>query len=195
MSGQLIYKDEDQRPYIDDKRVLSVTDVLKINGLYDGFPVSDYFLWVGQARHKVVELWVKGTLDMKTVHADILPSLEAYLEFENKTGFKALPDGIEKKVWNPALQLATRLDLLGKFPDGAEVIVELKSGSVAKPTAWQTAGQDIALGGPRRKRYGLSVPKTGRPNVKAFTSSDDYVMFMSFVNVARCKMEVLNLSL
>lgn len=189
------YDAETQRPYLYGRRVLSVTDVLKLNGLYDAFPVDDYYLWMGQARHKAVELHVKGELDVATVHADILPSLVAYLEFERATGFKPYHDGAERKVWNEQLQMATRPDLIGAFPDGLEALVELKSGSIAKPTALQTAGQDIALGGPRRKRFGLSVPKTGRPSVKPFTSSDDYIYFMSFHNAARWKIDHLGIKL
>lgn len=189
------YDEDTQRPFLYGRRVLSVTDVLKVNGLYDGFPVDEYYLWMGQARHKAVELHVKGTLDISTVHPDILPSLEAYLNFEKATGFKPYPDGSERKVWNEQLQLATRPDLIGELPDHTEAIFELKSGSIAKPTALQTAGQDIALGGPRRKRFGLSVPKTGKPSVKPFTSSDDYVYFMSFHNAARWKIDHLGLKL
>jgi hypothetical protein len=195
MTEALTYDEESQRPFLYGRRVLSVTDVLKVNGLYDAMPVDDYYLWMGQARHKAVELWVKKTLDLSTVHPDITPSLNAYLDFEDNTGFKPYPDGAERKVWNQALQLATRPDLIGQFPDGAEGIVELKSGAVAKPTALQTAGQDIALGGPRRKRYGLSIPKTGKPSVKPFISSDDYTYFMSFLNTARWKIDHLGLKL
>lgn len=195
MLEELIYDEESQRPMLFGKRVMSVTDVLKLNGMYDGFPASDYHLWMGQARHKIVELWVKGTLDLATVHADILPSLEAYVKFEQMTGFKAYPDGSERKVWNQQLQLATRPDLIGSFPDGLEALVELKSGSVAKPTALQTAGQDIALGGPRRRRFGLSIPESGAPIIKPFEKSEDYTTFMSALNVARWKIDHLNVKL
>ena len=186
-----LYDAETQRPFRDGQRVLSVTDVLKINGLYDGFPVDEYFLWMGQARHKAIELLVRGELDIDKLHVDLIPSVNAYIVFEKATGFKPYrgAKGSEVEFWNEQLKLATRLDLLGQFPDKTEAIVELKSGSIGKPTALQTAGQDITMGGPRRKRYGLSVPKTGAPSVRAFTSSDDYSKFVSCLNVAHLRIE------
>ncbi|QOR55553.1 MAG: hypothetical protein UMS36scaffold28_43 [Phage 59_13] len=193
MSSTVIYKEETQRPYVDGRRVLSVTDVLRISGMYDGYPASDHALWMGQARHKAIELWIKGTLDLDTLHPDILPSVEAYLEFEQQTGFKPLATELE--CWSPSLQLATRLDLLGVFPDQHEVIVELKSGAVSKVAGLQTAGQDIAKGLPRRKRYGLSVPQSGKPKVIPFTSTDDYGTFISCLTVAHWKIEKLGVKL
>lgn len=188
-----MYDNETRRPYRDGRRVLSVTDALKLAGMSDGFPVAEYYLWMGTARHKAIELWTKGTLDLDSVHADILPSVEAYLEFERNTGFK--PVAAEKEAWNDALRVASRLDLLGVFPDGHEAIVELKSGAVSKVAGLQTAGQDIALGLPRRKRFGLSVPGTGKPRVVPFTSSDDYGLFLSCLNIAHWKMQNLGIKL
>jgi len=187
----LIYDAETQRPFLHGRRVMSVTDVLKIMGLYDAMAASDYHLWMGQNRHAAVELWVKKTLDLSTVHPDVLPSVEAYLEFESATGFVPYPGehGSEVKKWNPILQLATRIDLLGKFPDGSEGIVELKSGTVSDVTGLQTAGQDICIGGPRRKRFGLSVPQTGKPTVKPFQRADDYLTFISMLNAARWRVD------
>lgn len=193
MSSTVIYKEETQRPYVDGRRVLSVTDVLRINGMYDGFPASEYALWMGQARHKAIELWIKGTLDISTVHPEILPSVEAYLRFEEVTGFK--PTDAEKECWNGGLRLASRLDLIGKFPDGSEAIVELKSGTVSKVAGLQTAGQDIAMGLPRRKRFGLSVPGSGVPRVVPFSSTDDYGVFLSCLNIAHWKMQNLGVKL
>ncbi len=187
----LIYDEVTQRPTVDGRPVLGATDVLKLCGIMDGqMWGSEYDLWMGQARHAAVELWVKGTLDLDTLHKDIQPSLEAFIRFQDETGFK--PKSSELKLWSPIYQVATRLDLLGEFPDGLEVIIELKSGTIAKPTAIQTAIQDILAGGlARRPRYGLSIPKTGTPSVVAYKNRDDYSIAISAMNVAHWKVKEL----
>lgn len=187
----LVYDEETQRPIVDGRRVLGATDVLRFSGIMDGqMWGSDHDLYMGQARHAAVELWVKGTLDLSTLHPEIQPSLESFLDFQQKTGFR--PTHSEYKVWNPVFRVATRIDLLGEFPDGTEAVIELKSGTVAKPTAIQTAMQDILLGALRqRQRFGLSIPKTGKPNVVPYTDRDDYSIAISAMNIAAWKVKHL----
>lgn len=187
----LVYDEETQRPIVDGRRVLGATDVLRFSGIMDGqMWGSDHDLYMGQARHAAVELWVKGTLDLSTLHPEIQPSLESFLDFQQKTGFR--PTHSEYKVWNPVFRVATRIDLLGEFPDGTEAVIELKSGTVAKPTAIQTAMQDILLGALRQRvRFGLSIPKTGKPNVVPYTDRDDYSIAISAMNIAAWKVKHL----
>lgn len=185
------YDPDTERPMFDGRSILGATDVMKLSGIMDGqMWGSDYDLWCGRARHAAVELWVKGTLDLATLHPDILPSIEAFLKFQHETGFQ--PTQSEYKVFNPVYKIATRIDLLGEFPDGQEGIVELKSGTVSKTTAIQTALQDILMGSQRtRKRYGLSIPKTGKPNVVLYGDRDDYSIAISVMNVAHWKIKNL----
>jgi hypothetical protein len=180
-----------QRPMFDGRQVLGLTDVLKLSGIMDGqMWGTEHDLWMGQCRHAAVELWVKGTLDLDTVHKDILPSIEAFLEFQSDTGFK--PTHSELKVWSPVYRVATRIDLMGEFPDGSEAIIELKSGACAKPTAIQTAGQDSLLNLQKtRKRFGLSIPKTGKPKVVPYTNRDDYSIWIAAMNIAHWKIKEL----
>jgi hypothetical protein len=192
VAGDPFYYDEiTQRPMLDGRQVMGATDVLKLGGIMDGqMWGSDYDLWMGQARHAAVELWVKGTLDLNTLDVRIQPSLEAFLQFQDETGFN--PTHSEYKVYNPVYRVATRIDLMGEFPDGAGGIIELKSGTCAKPTAIQTAIQDILLGSARtRKRYGLSIPKTGRPVVSPYKDRDDYTIAISAMNIAAWKVKNL----
>lgn len=189
--NELVYDEVSQRPIVDGRRVLGATDVLKLCGIMDGqMWGSDYDLWMGQARHAAVELWVKGTLDLDTLHSEIQPSLEAFLIFQDETGFH--PTHSEYKIWNPVYRIATRLDLMGEFPDGTEGIVELKSGTLSKATAIQTAIQDILMGAQRtRKRYGLSIPKTGKPVVVPYTNRDDFSIAIAAMNIAHWKIKEL----
>ncbi len=180
-----------ERPMVDGRPILGLTDVLKLAGIMDGqMWGSEYDLWMGKCRHAAVELWVKDTLNLNTLHPDILPSIHAFLDFQQHTGFK--PTHSEYKVWNPVYQVATRIDLMGEFPDGSQAIIELKSGTCAKPTAIQTAGQDSLLGAQRqRQRFGLSIPKTGKPKVEPYTDRDDYSIWISALNIAVWKVKKL----
>jgi hypothetical protein len=189
------YDEVTQRPMVNGRRVLGLTDVLKFCGIMEGqMWGSDHDLWMGQCRHAAVELWVKGTLDLSTVHPEIMPSIEAFLDFQQHTGFR--PTHSEYKVWNPIYQVATRIDLMGELPDGVEVIIELKSGACAKPTAIQTAGQDSLLGAQRtRQRFGLSIPKTGKPKVVPYTDRDDYSIWISAMNIAIWKVKKLGVKI
>jgi len=187
---EVTYDPESGRPFRNGKRVLGLTDVLKLSGLMDGQSWgTDLDLWMGQCRHKAVELWVRGTLDLDLLDPEIRPSLEAFLEFQKQTGF--VPSQSEFKVFNPLYHVATRIDLLGKFPDGIEAIIELKSGTLAKTTAIQTSGQDILLGGFVRKRFGLSIPSTGKPKIMPYTNRDDYIVFRAALTIAGWKVREL----
>src|SRR5207302_2023083 len=189
--SEFYYDPDTERPMMDGRPVMGATDAMRLSGIMDGQTWgSDYDLWCGRARHKAVELWVKNTLDLATLHPDIQPSLEAFLKFQSETGFQ--PTHSEYKVWNPVYQVATRIDLLGEFPDGQQGIVELKSGTVSKTAAIQTAIQDILMGAQRtRKRYGLSIPKTGRPNVALYGNRDDYSIAISVMNIAHWRVKEL----
>ena len=168
------------------RKLLSITEVMTTAGLYDGMIGDEFALWRGTAVHKAVELHVLGTLDVETVDERIRPCLQAYIDFEKATGFKVIE--AEKAFFNAPLGLAGKPDLLGKFPNGAEAIVELKSGALAPRVGVQTAGQDIVIGGGiTRMRYGLSIPTSGKPRVLPYRDSNDYRVFLACVTLASWK--------
>jgi hypothetical protein len=168
------------------RRLLSVHDVMTAGGLLDGIMGDDYALWRGTAIHLAIELHVKGTLDINTVDTRIAPALGAYIEFERATGFKVVES--EKPYYNAPLGIACKPDLLGRFPDGQEAIVELKSGGLAPWVRVQTAGQDTTIGGGiTRKRYGLSIPVTGKPSVRPYWDTNDYAVFFACLTLASFK--------
>ena len=43
----------------------------------------------------------------------------------------------------------------------------------------------------KRKRYGLSIPKTGKPNVVEYPNRDDYSIWISAMNIAHWKIKEL----
>ena len=183
-----VYDDERHVYQYAGRKLLSVHDVMGAGGLLADMIGDEYALWRGTAVHKAVELHVKGTLDPASVDDRIAPYLRAYLDFEAATGFKVIET--EKPYFNPALGIACRPDLLGRFPGGGEALVELKSGGLSPWVRIQTAGQDLTLGGGiTRARFGLSIPNTGKPKVLPHRDSNDYRVFLACVTLANWKKE------
>lgn len=180
------YDDEKHLYQFHGQKLLSVSQVLEAGGLKDGLVFGDdYFLWIGNATHKAIELYAKGTLDMATVDPRIQPRLDAYIRFANTTGFKMIESEVAR--YNPGLGIACRPDLLGVFPGGEEGLVEIKSGGLPNWTRFQLAGQDLTIGPPmKRKRFGLAV-QWGKPSVMLYNDPDDYMIFTSALNIARWK--------
>jgi hypothetical protein len=185
-----VYDDEKHEYRLDGRKLVSVTGVLKAAGLLDQIWPDDDARWRGEATHKAVELYAKGTLDPATVDPRIQPRLDAFAKFQRDTGFRMIES--EKPYYNPAYNLACKPDLFGIFPDGSEGLVEIKSGGLAKWVRLQVAGQDITLGGGRpRSRWGLSLAG-GKPSVQRYNDPDDISIFMSAMNVAHWKIKYAN---
>jgi hypothetical protein len=148
---------------------------------------TDYDLYVGTATHKAIELHINGTLNYSILDPELIPRIDAWDEFVKHTGFRALET--EKAVYNFNLRVAGMLDVYGVFPDGAEGIVEIKSGNVSRWAGVQTAGQDMLMGNSalHRKRFGLKIPKIGKPAVTPFKDVDDYLVFRAAVTIANWK--------
>jgi hypothetical protein len=186
VSNALFEVDREKHEYrYDGRKLISITDCMKTAGIIDNVFASDFDLWVGTATHRAIELYIKGTLKWETLDPSLHPRIEAWVEFETHTGFVATDT--EKSIVNPMWGIAGTLDVLGRFPNGKEGIIELKSGNVSRWAGVQSAGQDILLGGPRRLRYGMKVPARGRPSVTPFTDPDDYNAFQAAVIIANWK--------
>jgi hypothetical protein len=185
MTTGLVVDREKHEYHVDGRKVLSITDCMKSAGVIENVHGSDYDLWVGTATHRAIELHINGTLNYNTLDPALVPRVLAWDEFVKHTGF--IPRETEKAIYNFNMRVAGMLDVLGEFPDGAEGIVELKSGNVSKWTGVQTAGQDMLMGGKQRRRFGLKVPAVGKPNVAPFTDVDDYLVFRAAVTIANWK--------
>ena len=182
--ADLVYDDEKHEYWIGRKRLGSLSEILKVTGIYqENHFVSDHDMWVGSAAHKVIELHIKGTLDPASVDTQLIPRLEAYRKFEKTTGFKAI--ATEKKVYSEMFGIAARIDVLGYFPNKIHGIIELKSGAVGPATAIQTAIQWLALnqGLETIRRFGLQIGKEGKANLVEFTNPKDPVVAMAAITI------------
>jgi hypothetical protein len=164
-------------------RLLSVTDVLKIEGFINPYFFDEASRVRGSAVHKAVELIERNILNWKTVDPIIQPFVDAYLLFKKETGISIQHS--EMSVWNPALNYAGRLDLVGEM--GGTVLIDLKTGSMADWVKYQLAGYWACLDCPKAKRYGLELKETGKYNLQQFTNPNDYRLFQSMVSLAWTK--------
>ena len=200
MIGGVIFNSETHAYYHPESkiRLLSVTDVLKIEGFINPYFYDEASRIRGQAVHKAVELIEKGTLNPKSIDPIIQPYVDGYLLFKKETGARALR--CEMKVWDPDLNYAGRLDWFGLL-NGLSVI-DVKTGSMADWTKYQLAGYwgcvnktalehyglPPELRHPQQiKRYGLELRPTGKYNLQPFTNPNDYRLFQSMVSLAWTK--------
>lgn len=64
---------------------------------------------------------------------------------------------------------------------GWRVVVEIKTGRYARWHGYQLAGQDILLGGPRRRRFAVYLPGDGTYRVREFDDPGDYPRFLQML--------------
>ena len=180
----IIYDDENHTYHLKKKRLGGNSEVLAASGIRQSNNfVSDHDLYVGTASHKAVELHIKGTLDKPNLDTLLIPRVEAYIKFEKATGF--VPVATEEIVYSEVLGIATRIDILGYFPNKTHGIIEMKSGGLDPTVGIQTAIQQLCLsmGTDKTRRFGLSIAKNGKPNLIEFTDPGDFKVAMAGITI------------
>lgn len=132
------------RHLVDDKPVVSVTELLKSMGVIDQKGFDEFHAQRGKAVHKATEIIDKGqALDWETVDSRIHGYLKAYKMFKELTSFS--PSAVEIPLFSDRLGVATCIDRIGTL-NGTPSIVEIKTGTKSRWHLLQTALQfQIAL--------------------------------------------------
>jgi hypothetical protein len=177
---------------VDGVEYSHVTEILRKTGITPEMPLScDLDRWYGTAVHKAIELYVKGELDWNELDPRLLPHVQAYQDFERDTGFKSHSSEIH--LYSTIGNVAGRLDLAGKFPDGRCGIVDTKSGAVSNWVAIQTAAYAWLMNPWEQfnqqsaaRRFGLSL-MNGKPKIKEFSEQADYHVWFSAVSIYNWK--------
>lgn len=128
---------------LEGRGLRSNTQILKATGLVDGRFYTDAGRERGTRVHREVQREEEGDLVMDRLPDDIRPRVGAYLDFKKDTGFRA--ELVEFPIWSDTHGYATTGDLVGML-NGRRVIIDVKTGAVAKWNGLQLAGQDMALG-------------------------------------------------
>lgn len=132
---------------LDGARVPSVTEILSDLSAREYRFVDratmERTAWFGQAVHKVIELDIRGTLDVDSLDAALVPYLEKWREFRAHSGFVPLMS--EQQVASRRYRYGGTLDLAGEL-NGRRCIVDAKRcAGVPRTAGPQTAGYLLAV--------------------------------------------------
>ena len=182
----------------DGARVPNVTSLL-------GF-LTDY-KWVqpdalerarqeGVAIHRMVELSIKGELDLATLPDWLIPRLAAWHKFIDDTGFEPITS--EQKLYHRELRYAGTCDTVGTMPKLRRVkknaMVDIKRSLYAgRAIGYQTSAYAKAwdFGAPRdmgiSNRFALVLKAEGTYQLNEYTDPGDFGVFLSCLTLYRAK--------
>jgi len=139
MTDHLTFKPEGHIYKIGERRIVSVTQILKAVG-YSDFSAPWF---TDEARNRGINLHTccalvdEDDLDRDSVDDSIRPEVEAYAEWKEKTGFMA--NLVEKPLYSLPDGSAGTPDVFGSFPSGDWVLIDRKRGQASKATRYQLA--------------------------------------------------------
>lgn len=169
---------------------IGITRALAISGVTDFSFVDDDARWRGSEIHKMIELADRGTLDRKTVPADLAGYLESHRRFMRETGF--IPQEIEFRVQSKMLGIRGRIDRAGLLR-GKRTVVDFKTGAINPAVSLQ-----LCLGGhlldPSRwwHRVAVRLNSNGTYTIKHFPLMkwhEDLTTALSCARVAQWKIQ------
>jgi hypothetical protein len=151
-------------------RLPSVTEILSATGLAADFSFvkPDVLEWArarGTALHRAIEYHAKGTLDVDSLHPEIVGAFKAYLRFRLDTGYEAFASELE--LVHDQWGFMGHPDTVGELNGGLAVIDYKMTASFDKPyVTLQTAGYGMLWNHhhqdrPVEKRFGLHLRKDG----------------------------------
>lgn len=158
----------------------------------------------GKAIHRMVELYMKGALDLADMHSDeskqwMLPRLTALERFIDETGFVCLE--AERPIYNHRLGYAGTPDLIGGMPSvkrlrGRLAVVDVKRSFFAGPAiglqtaayarAWNDTNARTAWV-PEANRFALQLRADGTYRLESFEDGDDFAAFLALLTTHRWK--------
>jgi len=153
--------------HIKGKRFVRVTTLLRECGLTDFSKIPerdrDYYMERGTQNHLAWEMVEKGTAGGFDFDPEVQKYMPAHALFLERTGFKAIKGGMEKRVHSDELGIAGRIDRLGMI-QGRLILCDYKTSQVYPSTAIQTALYLLCL--PQYEfgkveRYGVAFRKDG----------------------------------
>lgn len=173
--------------WIGAAKVPSVTQILKplvdLSSIPSG--VLAHASARGTAVHYACELFDQDNLDWDSLDVELVPYVEAWVEFRMATGF--MPIRNEERVFHPGLFYAGTLDRTGLI-NGELSVVDIKTSSGLYPTVgMQLAAYAEALNATNANatepkhtgRYAVQLKKDGRYHLQPYTDKTDWPVFVS----------------
>lgn len=184
--------DADTHTYwLGDAVVPSVTTILNAVTDFSGInpAVLAYAADRGTAVHYGCELYDKDDLDWSSLSDELVPYVEAWVDFRATTGFK--PERIEERVFHPGLFYAGTLDRTGVLY-GELAVIDIKSTSQMYPAvglqlaAYQEALHASNPDAPKHtKRYAVQLKSDGKWKLHEYKDQTDWPTFIALHTVTR----------
>lgn len=155
--------------------LISVTQVLTLNGRIDGRWFTEESRWRGTMVHHLTEQ-LDRCEEMDEIPAALEGYMDAYWRF--KEVCRPVYSHVELEVQDSALALGGRLDriVVSLFGEPLSGILDIKTGP---PEPWH--GQQLAAYNrmlPTGTRWGLYLKKNGKYRLKQYTDPEDDRRFM-----------------
>lgn len=190
--------DENHVYRLDGVTIPGCTQVLAAMGCTPGFnwltpDQLEFYRSRGHAVHKAVELAVKGTLDKRTIVAEVNPYLIGWDRFCEDHNVEVQEVAgelfIERQLYHPIFRYGVTPDVVAVV-DGHDSVVEIKATSAHAPaTGLQLAAQLLAV-----RQSGMKLPKDvariglrllpGEPyyDMRHYTERSDEAVWLSLLN-------------
>lgn len=189
--------DENHIYRLDGVQLPGCTAVLSAMGATPGFNFLtpddlEFYRSRGHAVHRAVELAVKGTLDKRTIVAEVNPYLIGWDRFCEDHKVEVVEvDGepfVERQLYHSAYRYGVTPDVVAAV-DGHDAVVEIKATSAHAPaTGLQLSAQLLAVRQAVKlpkdvARIGLRLmPKEPYYDMKHYTERSDEAVWLSMLN-------------
>lgn len=169
----------------------SVTEILAALGLtrsYDG--IDPKYAQRGHALHETVAWYLAGELDEASVHEDVRPGLDAFVDFQVKEGYVSLYSELE--LVHP-FGFVGHVDLIGKLEGITVLDIKYSESPDLKAAALQLAGYRLLYdhAHPEEPAQACEVlrlsPKTGKYKRIKVTDDDATSIFLAAVVVYQAR--------
>jgi hypothetical protein len=176
----------------------SVTEILEACGLAPDLSMvkPDVLAWAsarGTALHRAIELHTKGTLDVDSLHPEIVGALSGYLKFVEDSGHEAVASELEliHPTWG-FMGHPDRVGTLAKLEELCLIDWKMTASFSTNYVRHQLAGYKLLWNAvnpdrPVRKVFGLHLKKDGRYNLHDVTDAEAEQAFLAAVVVHKAQ--------
>jgi hypothetical protein len=149
------------------KKYARVTSIVRFAypDAFDGIPEGDreFYFQRGTENHRAWQMVEEGTADGYEFDSRVQAYLPAHAKFLKDTGFRALPGGIEVRVFNEAFGYAGTVDRIGTVGNRIWLLdyktTQVKDKCAALQTALYLLATQYRF--PEVERYGVAFRKDG----------------------------------
>lgn len=195
MHPDLTFDEETHTYRFEGRKVPSVTTVIA--------PLSQYLTQIprdvleekrllGKYVHQASELADIGDLDWDTLWGPARPYVEAWRQFVADTGFTAVVDGIEARLYHMKFRYAGTADRIGIL-GGQAAVLDLKTSETLEPAygvqlaAYQEAWNEANPKAKITMRKAVQLRPDGTYRVETYRGADDFSVFLSCLTLYHWK--------